>query len=358
MKNIIRGIIIFAILIVVILLVLKLVQDSKIGNNASEIELIKAAEKYYKEKPYLLPSENYAMDRITSNILVDRGYLKQKEDQYGAPRNCSSYVTVTYVNGEYFYNPYVNCGITDDTLLLYDQLVSIAKEDTKDGTNGIFIVNDKYLFRGDKPANHILFAGKKWRIMGIEADKSIKLFYNGEEAQSRVWDDRFNINTNAVNGINDYSVSRVKEYVVSYFNNITYFANKSKAKMAYMSLCTGERDPLELNIDGSIECLRTFDKQMIGIPSVYEYLSASNDPNCPTNLRTCSNYNFMARINSFWSLTPVKGTTHKVYRIFPEEGLIQRDATSKINTYPVVALKADVAILSGNGTSANPYVLK
>lgn len=358
MKKIIKWIIAGAVVIVIVLLVIKLVQDSKIGNNASEKELIRAAQKYFKEKPYLLPSENYAMEKVNSNILVERNYLKQKKDSNGMPRQCSSYITVTNVGGEYFYNPFVKCGISDDTILLYDRLVAIAKEENKNGENGLFIVGDKYIFRGDKPANHILFAGKKWRIMSLNEDKTIKLFYNGDEAESRVWDDRFNIEANSVKGVNDYSISRVKEYVNTYINNSTNFSNKSKAKLAFMDLCIGKRDLEETSIDGRVECSQLFEHQLIGIPSVNEYLSISNDPNCPSLIRSCSNYNFMARKSSFWSLTPVGGNTHQVYRVFPEEGLIARDATSKIYAYPVISLKGDVAILSGSGTSADPFVLK
>lgn len=354
MKKIIRLVIIGAIIIVVILLILKLVQDSNIGNNASEIELIKAAQKYYKEKPYLLPSENYGMERLTSNVLVERGMLKQTM----GGNQCSSYITVTNVNGEYFYNPYVKCGIKDDTILLYDRLVSIAKQESKNGENGLYQIGEKYVFRGDKALNHIIFAGKKWRIMSLNEDKSIKLFYNGEIAQSRVWDDRFNVNTNQANGVNDYSVSRIKEYVNLYLYDATNFSNSSKAKLSYMDLCIGERDIAELAIDGSVECSKLFEDQMIGIPSVYEYLSASNDPNCPTNIKACGNYNYMARIPSFWTLTPVKGTTEKVFRAYAEHGLISLNAEVSVKAYPVIALKGDVAILSGTGTSLDPFVLK
>ena len=358
MKKIIRWIIIVTILIVVILLVVRLVQDSNIGTNASENQLIAAAKKYYNEKPHLLPSANYGMERLTSDVLIERGYLKQTTDQYGAPKSCSSYITVTNVNNEYFYNPYVDCGIKNDTLLLYDHLVSLAKEETKDGTNGLFIFGNKYVFRGDKPNKYIEFAGKNRRIIQIEEDKSIKLMYNGNQAVSRVWDDRFNLEKNKILGVNKYEISRIKDYVTTYYNKSDNFSNKSKSKLTFINLCIGERDIEDKTTDGSAECQKIFDNQFIGLPSVNEYLNASNDPNCPTTMMSCKNYNFMAAFKSYWSITPVKGTTHKVFRIYPNEGLISRDAIGKHYAHFVVSLKSDVAILSGDGSKSNPYVLK
>lgn len=358
MKNLVRWIIIFTILVVVIIFIVKLVQESKIGTNASERQLIIAGEKYYKEYPNLLPRYDYDMHTISSNALISSGFLKQTVDVNGADKSCESYITVTRVGGEFFYSPFVKCGTQDDTLLLYDKLVSMSKNESKDGTNGIFRVDDKYVFRGDRPYNFVTFAGKLWRVMEINPDRTIKMFYDGEFAESRVWDNRYNPNVSKAVGINDYQVSRVRDYLLGYLGNTDKFSNKSKAKLAYMNLCVGGIDLTNLDTSGRLECTKMQGNQLIGLPSVSEFLNSSNDPNCPNNIRTCSNYNFMARVKSFWTLTPVLGTTEKVYRVFADEGLIERDAISEHYVYPVISLKADVAILSGNGTFSNPYVLK
>ena len=358
MKNLIRWIIIFTILVVIIIFVVKLVQDSKIGTNASERQLIVAAQKYYNEHPNLLPRYDYDTHTVSSNALISSGFLKQTVDMYGAPKSCESYITTTNVGGDYYYNPFVKCGIKDDTLLLHDKLVSISKNESKDGTNGLFRLDGRYVFRGDRPNNFVTFAGKLWRVMEIDKDRNIKMFYDGEFAKSKVWDNRFNPTVNKAVGINDYQVSRIRDYLLAYVGDATMFSNQSKSKLAYMNLCIGERDLTDLSLDGSLECIKRQGNQLIGLPTVSEFLNTSNDPNCPENIRACSNYNFMARIKSFWTLTPVKGTTEKVYRIYPDEGLIERDAISEHYAYPVISLKPDVAILSGDGTFTNPYVLK
>lgn len=358
MKNLIRLIIISTVLIVVIIFVVKLVQDSKIGTNASERELILAAQKYYKEHGNLLPRYEYETHTVSSNALINSGFLKQTVDINGAPKSCESYITTTKVANEYFYNPFVKCGTSDDTLLLYDKLISISKNENKDGTNGLFRVNGKYVFRGDRPNNFVTFAGKLWRIMEIGEDRNIKLFYDGEAAQIKVWDNRYNPTEDAKVGINDYQVSRIRDYLLSYIGDSENFSNSSKSKLAYMDLCIGERNLDDLSLDGHLECLKQQGNQLIGLPTVVEFLNTSNDPNCPNNIRACSNYNFMARIKSFWTQTPVMGTTDKVYRIYSDEGLIERKAISEHYAYPVISLKPDVAILSGNGEFNNPYVLK
>ncbi len=358
MKNLIRWIIIFTILVVIIIFIVKLVQDSKIGTNASERQLIIAGQKYYSQYPNLLPRYDYETRTVSSNALISSGFLKQTVDMYGAPKSCESYVTITKVGAEYFYNPFVKCGIKDDTLLLYDKLVSMSKNESKDGTNGIFRFGDRYVYRGDIPQNFVTFAGKLWRIMEIDSDRHIKMFYDGDFAESKVWDNRYNPTVGKAVGINDYQVSRIRDYLLSYLGNADKFSNKSKAKLAYMNLCVSPRDLTNLSVDGSLECIKRQGNQLIGLPTVSEFLNASNDPNCPKDIRACSNYNFMARVKSFWTMTPVLGTTEKVYRVFTDEGLIERDAISEHFTYPVVALKPDVAILSGEGTFTNPYVLK
>lgn len=358
MKKAIRGIVAFSVLAIIIIFVIKLVQDSKIGTNASERQLILAGQKYYKENSYLLPRINYESKTISSNALINSGFLKQTVDNNGVPKSCESYVTVTRVNGEFFYNPFVKCGTNDDTLLLYDKLVSMARNEIKDGTNGLFKLDNRYVYRGDKPNNFVTFAGKLWRIIEIDSDRNIKMFYDGDFAKVRVWDNRYNPNILKTVGINDYQISRIRDYLISYLNNIDNFSNKSKSKLAYMNLCIAPRDLTNLSIDGSLECIQRQGNQLIGLPTVSEYLNASNDSSCPSDIRACSNYNFMARVKSFWTITPVLGTTEKVYRVYTNEGLIERDAISEHFVYPVIALKPDVAILNGEGTYKNPYILK
>lgn len=358
-KNLIKIIIILVVLVSIGLLVAKMVMDAQSGTSANERALINAAKAYYNDLKQALPTTNYATVTVSSKILTSKGYLKPILDANDNVIECSSYVTVTKVDNEYIYSPYVNCGFDDDTKLLYDRIISTVSSNTeKNGANELVAVGNEYVYRGEKPNNHVRFANKSWRIIKIDSERNIKLIYAGENYGPLAWDDRYNVDRGDTTGINDFKVSRVREYLNSYLNNKDNFSAESKSKIALVDICVGKRNENDLSTDGSAECSERLVDEMIYLIQANEYLNASNDPNCPAIIKSCMNYNYLSKINSYWSITGVAGSTSKAYRIYPTEGLIARDTSTVLNVLPVISLRSDTVWKSGTGTSSDPYIIR
>ena len=63
-----------------------------------------------------------------------------------------------------------------------------------------------------------------------------------------------------------------------------------------------------------------------------------------------------------WTITPYYGTNHSVFRIeYGDEygGAVHYHSSTidKYNVSPVIYLKSNVKIISGNGSETNPYQL-
>ena len=73
----------------------------------------------------------------------------------------------------------------------------------------------------------------------------------------------------------------------------------------------------------------------------------------------CKNDNWLYNITNptSWSLTPYSSSWYKVFAIYGDGVVGSYSAYSKVGINPVVYLKSNVKITSGDGTSANPYIL-
>ena len=133
--------------------------------------------------------------------------------------------------------------------------------------------------------------------------------------------------------------------------------NTDKKYLVPQNMCIGGRKKTETINDGSIECSKTLENQMLSLPQVNEYLLASIDPNCSKITDSqCSNYNYFTRINTeFWSITIDADTTSKVYRMSPIPYLTDAANTSRIKV--VVHINSKVRYVSGDGTKEKPYII-
>ena len=103
---------------------------------------------------------------------------------------CDGKVNINNNNGYYLYQPVIKCSDGYETNLLYKKIIDDNK--TVTSGNGLYKMNDYYLFRGENLNNYVKFANKNWQIVRINNDNSLRLIliYNVE---SVVWDNRYNI---------------------------------------------------------------------------------------------------------------------------------------------------------------------
>lgn len=342
------------IVFLIILFVIKTISGNRISPEKLEGKIKAAAVSYYEKNPDKLPKENGSKLKITIEELVEYDQLKSLDELLDKGTSCTGYVNVSKNNGYYSYIPYVDCGDDYKTNLL----VNVIKNEKNVVTtgNGLYKMNDYYLFRGENLNNHVSFAGKNWLILRVNNDNTIRLLLE-DKSESVVWDDRYNTEKNSNVGKNNYDVSRIKESLSNYFKSDA-FNDEERSLIVPMNLCTGKRKYDAKVNNGSIECSKTVQNQPLGLLQLNEYMLASIEANC-TDLYSyqCTNYNYLSTLSSsFWTITAAAENSYKVYKIsgFPATANASSSAQLKV----VATISSDVIFTKGDGTVENPYVIK
>lgn len=352
------GIVAVVVLIVVILLIYNAI-FGKTTYKGIENKVLSAAKEYYGEHPELLPKNANEEVSTTDAALTAAGHLKSMseltKDMEGV--TCTATVIVSYAGGEYRYTPLLDCGDNYST----KTLASYVKENEEKvfTGQGLYDLNGELVFRGENPNNYVNFAGKTWRMVKINNNDQIVLILN-EKFERVVWDDRFNTDRDRTDGINSYSVSRIKDSLNELYNGDSLVDSESRKLLAIHNLAVGKRNEADNYNDGSIEKSELLENQYIGLLPLYDYINASLDDNCNSGLTdSCSNYNYLNHFNyNWWTLTGDSSNTYKVYRISTNGTIEIIRASSNGYVRPVISLAKDALYVSGDGTETNPYKIK
>lgn len=342
MRTFIIGIFGIIVLIIVIAII-----ASNAGKVVNENNLVNAAKRYISANPNAAPTNDYDSRTIGISVLVANGYLNEKMEGV----SCYSSVTVTKMDNNYYYTPLIDCNNESDTVLLRNVL---TKNIVSTGS-GLYYLNNEYIFRGDTPNNYLKFGDIIWRIVGIDKNNNIKIIYYGSSPDYESWDDRYNSITDSQDGINDYSVSRIKEYLDKYLSvNSEIFTSEKKARLSKFNVCTGKAN-LESNSINT--CNETTDSVIASIVTVSDYMNASLDASCSaTNTKNCQNYNFLNKTG--WTLTANNKDTTSVYYITDRDGINFSNAYIPRAIRTVIALRNDIIYVSGTGSESDPYIIK
>lgn len=326
----------------------------------SDIEnlMVKTVKTKYKNSSEL-PSNGNKLE-VNISKLIEEGLMKNiSEYTKDEETSCSGKVTIYNNNDNYLYIPNINCGDKYKTKNLHDTIIS---ENLVTTGNGLYQINNEYVFKGDNINNYISINNILFRIISINEDGTIRLIENKRKAENiTVWDDRYNIDKNVNYGINNYYEnglsSRLKEKLESIYKSDTY-SSELKAYFVPRENCIGKRSIAESDNSGEIECSKKSEATPISIIALYEYFRASLDPNCTSvESASCSNYNyFNSNLDSFWTLTADKDTSYKVYRISSGDVALT-NASGSTNIKIVVNVNGDLPIVSGDGSESSPYII-
>ncbi len=348
------------IVLLVVIFIIHLVKGGTKSYQQVETELKKAAMQYYKVQNSLLPTEEGASDQVDDTVLVASDYMKPL-DKLRKDENCTGKVVVEKINGAYVYTPYLTCGNKYVTKEVYK---AVLENGTVTSSNGLYEMNNEYVFRGEYVNNYIQLGESLFRIVKVTANHELLLISNEVNDVSYAWDDRFNNDRNYQSGINDYRVSRLYDYLRTFYKSggegkIT-ITEAVKEKLTSFSLCVGKRGAEETNNSGAVECQDTLENQMIGVLTASDFINASIDSNCLSLAsHSCQNYNYLAAVDSsWWLLTAEQENSYKAFYV-NESGYSEAavSANSK-RIRPVVMLSKRAMIKSGNGTIKTPYILK
>ncbi len=354
------GVVCALVVMFMVVLILRLVRAGGGKNSFEKLEnaMEKAAVNYYKDNKDELP-ENGEENVVELNTLVAGEYLKEIERYVGKETSCEGSVYAIKNNTYYSYIPYLNCGKKYSTKFLSDAI--IADNDIVEEGEGLYLDGESnYIFRGEYVNNYLTFANQNWRIIGINSDGSIRLLLSNiiKKYRNSKWDNRYNEEKGDNSGINDFTVSRIREKLTKIYNDNDIFSEENKALIVPQDLCIGARSEDSTDFSGTEECSIILQGDYLGLLQVNEYLRASIDDNCDsTTDKSCSNYNYLADLDiNFWSITPADSDSYHNYRFANVPAEVKTSSTS--NILFTLNLSSKTILKDGDGTQKNPYVIK
>ncbi len=365
-KKLLKIVGIISIVLIVIFLII-LVGTMLVGTTYTfdqmELELKKAAIKYYQVQDALLPANEGEKSEVDAATLSSDEYKLMKPlSKMRKNTQCSGTVVVQKINNEYIYTPYLDCGNSYKT----KELFNAVKDENKTVTsgNGLYEMNGELVFRGDNVNNYVQLSKGLFRIIKITSENKILLIPEFEEYYYNTWDDRYNTELGYSAGINDYRLSRIKDTLLDIYNgNVSKFIlldETDKQKLTTYSLCVGKRGKKETNNTSEVECADKMDNQMIGLLTASDYMNASTDANCTTTTsKSCQNYNYLkVKDSNYWLITATNENTAIVYYINNEGYVAESNASSLSMIRPTIMLNNNVMIKGGKGTESDPFILK
>ncbi len=343
------------IFIIVLLIILANRNSNKIsGYNDIESRMVSGAKKYYEKNNESLPIMDGGSVTISTDTLIENSFLKPFSEMVDEGVSCSGYVSVFKNNDNYAYFPYLNCGDEYESLRLSQKIVDSGIVTSGDG---LYKLDDRYVFRGEYPNNYVKFNDKIWRIIGINNDGSIKMIYFDGKVERSVWDDRYNSSRDSYVGINDFRVSRLLEYLKKIYEDNTYISKNNKVLLVKHDWCIGKVSENDALISSLNICSDVYSDLYIGTVQVDDVLIPSIDSSCSNiNDIECTNYNYFYTINTGWTLN---SSSDKSYIAFSSNnGAISAKNTSVDNyVRPVININSNILYKSGLGTVDDPYVI-
>lgn len=343
------------VLIFIIGLLIYFVNKGSKNNEFSKIEskLVSGAKKYYDKYPDSLPLIDGGFVSISADDLIENSFLKPFSEMVSSDTSCSGYVNVYNVNGNYAYFPYLNCGEKYKSVVFSKKLT----ENVVTSGDGLYKVGNEFIFRGDYPNNYVKFNDKTWRILRINADGSIRLFYVDKKAERVVWDDRYNADKENYVGINNYRVSRLLEYLNKSYDDNTFVSEDNKGLLVKHDWCIGKVSEQDVLISNLNLCSDVYNESYIGALQIDDVLIPSLDQNCKNVFDyQCTNYNYLYEYNSGWT---INASSDRSYIAFSSsEGAIDiKNASSDSYVRPVINVNGNILFKDGDGTLDNPYII-
>lgn len=340
----------------VLLIIVLIVVNACSGKKAStyeEIEnkMVSAAKSYYETRKDLLPKEGSA--RVSISTLIEAELLSEVIDPKDSSNTCSGYVEVNNVENEYVYVPFLTCKDNYEPKYLSD----IIKESKTDELgNGIYIINESYIYRGRDVNNYVLFNDLLWRVLNVDKEGNISLILAKRLDDTAAWDTRYNSEKDGSYGITtDYLYTDIRKTLNDYYKNT--FTDENKAKMVRTNLCLGSY-VLTDEFSKEKECSTIKENEVIGLINPSDYKYASLDENCKTlSDKACSNRNYLAdgEIRT-WSLSVLSENTYKA--LYIDSSVSSSFASNSKRINPVIYLSNKVIVNEGEGTLENPYIIK
>lgn len=355
------GIIIFLpLLIIVFLAVVQGCGNSKISYESYETKMLSAGERY-AEETNKVPTDEGELLTVKLSTLVDKGYIKSTEKLLD-DSTCDGSISIRRNGSSLEENEggYLNY-IVDLNCKEYKtvHLVDKLKENVVTEESGLYEVENGYIFKGDKVDNYLRFYGNIYRIISIDENGILKLVKNESEVTNKIWDNKFNVETNRSSGKNIYKDSKILEVLHNdYFNEKKLNLDARKHVVAY-DVCIGKRNSNNYSIDSKLDCSEKLEKQIISLMNISDFANASLDVDCKSlDSRACVNYNYLyGTASSTWTLNASLDNSYDI--LFLADGIMLTQVANTYSEYNIVIyIDGNQMYTTGNGSSNNPYVIE
>lgn len=347
------------ILLIIFLAIIQGCSNGTISHEKYENKMVQAFERYL-EKEEKIPQNEGEFVEIKLDKLVELEYIKSPEELLD-DTSCKGSVSVRrngaslLSNGGYL-NYIVNLECDKyKTVKLVDKL----KEGIVTEKSGLYVVNDGYIYKGDKVNNYIMFDRTLYRIIGVEKDGMVKLIKVNYENIEKTWDNKYNVETRAYSGKNIVEDSQMVETLKADYLNSNKFEEEGHRNIVAYNACIGKRSSTDYSIDRAKDCSDILENQLLTLINVSDYALASLDPDCKDlNSPSCVNYNYLNEvIGASWTLNTSSDNTYEV--IYIANAMMYTESANTINRYNVVAyIDGNELYVDGNGTIDNPYIIK
>lgn len=352
----------FLILIIVIILGGALVYNKFfLKHTYSEVEtiMLNATKNYLDKNSEKLPININDSITIPASVLIDAEEMKTIESYLKEDENtCDGEVIVTKISGNYRYTPFIDCGYDKYQTIKFTDYIE-NKVDIVESGNGLYNLNDELVYRGDKVDNYITFSGKLYRIVKFTNESPV-IIYTEKMDSTAVWDNRYNVEKQDSIGINDYSISRIRDTLNELYKGNQLVSENDKLLVIAHDVGIGRRNSNDTDKTGALENAIKLENQYIGLLQINDYLNASTDVNCTTTISpSCINYNYLSKFKyNWWTTTASSLNTYRVFSITGSSVAKVSYANSSFYLRPVFYLTKDLIYVSGNGSKESPYIVK
>ena len=181
-------------------------------------------------------------------------------------------------------------------------------------------------------------------------------YLSNKTSEATKW---FNEQNNAQNGTYNYS-KNIKSSSIDKVAKVRWNTCRAEYGASALNSYNQERSTTLISTPSDkVARTNTWDgKIALMYPSDYGY--ASTDSTCRSSLGSsnCKNENWLFNSANQWTLSPYSGNATSVFDVVSRGFVNLYRAHYAYGVRPVLFLKSDVEILSGDGTNDNPFVLE
>ena len=269
--------------------------------------------------------------------------------------------------------------------------------DSDNEVSGLYEYKDKdgtstYVFRGTNVNNYVTFAGSTWRVLRIQKNGTVKLIkedpLNFESSLATDAGSYKEVQYNSDSSVDEaskYAGSNVKAYIDEwYISTMQEYDNKIETNAYCSDRSQSESSVFDkvvsgykiygvlnfLNFPGVLE--GEYTEEQINKAMWKPSVSCNNNDkvNTKSALMTADEYilagsAFIKEVNNYlrkeydeWMMSPAMFAADDAGVCGGQNGYIMVEMVdSRMAVRPVITLKANITVSSGNGTSGSPYVI-